>query len=216
MIQHSVLKTAILVSAVWLSLAISAEDDAIGQALYTSCASCHGQSGSGLRAMNAPSIAGMTSDYLSRQLKHFKSGLRGSEAGDTLGAQMKAMTNTLANDQAIDDVSSYISAMPITGQSAQIAGDLRRGNNLYQGNCGSCHGGKGEGNPRLNTPRLAHQDAAYLTRQFNNFKAGLRGKHPEDRFGRQMKMMANMLDSPQDLQDIIAYLQAQNSSGNSP
>lgn len=216
MIQHSVLKTAILLSAAWLSFAISAEDDATGEALYASCASCHGSTGSGLSTMNAPSIAGMTSDYLSRQLKHFKNGLRGGEAGDTLGAQMKAMVSSLANDQAIDDVSSYISAMPITGQSAQIAGDLRRGNNLYQGNCGSCHGGKGEGNPRLNTPRLAHQDAAYLTRQFKNFQTDLRGNHPEDRFGRQMKMMANMLSSPQDLQDIIAYLQAQNSPGNKP
>jgi len=214
--QHTALKTAILLSAVWLSFAISAEGEVTGQALYTSCASCHGQAGSGLSAMNAPSIAGMTSDYLSRQLKNFKNGLRGSETGDTLGAQMKAMAGTLANDQAIADVSSYISAMPITGQSVQIIGDLRRGNNLYQGNCGSCHGGKGEGNPQLNTPRLAHQDVTYLIRQFNNFKAGLRGNHPQDRFGRQMKMMANMLNSPQDLQDIIAYLQAQNSSGNKP
>lgn len=216
MTQHSALKTAALWCIVWLSFATSAADNAAGQALYSTCASCHGQDGAGINAMNAPSIAGMSSAYLSRQLKHFKSGARGNKTGDALGAQMSAVANTLTNNQAITDVSAYISTMPIAGQSAKITGDLRKGNNLYQGSCGSCHGGKGEGNPRLNAPRLAHQDADYLTRQFNNFKVGLRGTHSEDRFGRQMKMMAGVLNSPQDLQDIIAYLQTQNSSGSKP
>lgn len=216
MIQHSALKTAVLLCSAWLSFTTSAADHAAGQALYTTCSSCHGQDGAGIRAMNAPSIAGMSKAYLSRQLKHFKSSARGSEAGDALGAQMKTMAKTLTNDQAIADVSAYISAMPIAGQSEKISGDLRKGNNLYHGSCGSCHGGKGEGNSLLNAPRLVHQDAAYLTRQFNNFRAGLRGTHPDDRFGRQMKMMSGLLNSPQDLQDVIAYLQAQNSSGQKP
>ena len=67
------------------------------------------------------------------------------------------------------------------------------------------HGGKGEGNASLNTPRLAGQSDAYLTTQFAHFKQGLRGYDQQDRFGRQMKLMANTLDDAQ-LKDVLAYL----------
>ncbi len=193
-----------------LSLVAPAQADDSGQALYTSCAACHGAAGEGNPAMKAPSLAGMDRDYLARQLKNFKSGLRGGDAKDTLGAQMKAMSATLTSDQAIEQVSNYIASLDIASTGEAVTGDLRKGNNLYQGSCGSCHGGQGQGNPKLKAPRLANQDVEYLTRQFNNFKQGLRGTHQEDRLGRQMKMMANMLSNDSDLQDILAYLQAAN------
>jgi cbb3-type cytochrome c oxidase subunit III len=197
-----------VLAATLLSLTLPAQAEDSGKALYTSCAACHGAMGEGNPLMKAPSLAGMDSDYLARQLKNFKSGLRGSDAKDTLGAQMKAMSATLVNEQAIDEVSTYISGLEVASNSAPAEGDVRKGNNLYQGSCGSCHGGQGQGNPKFQAPRLANQDAQYLTRQFNNFKQGLRGTHKEDRMGRQMKMMANMLNSDQDLQDVLAYLQA--------
>ncbi len=209
--RNSAVSTAILL-CLSLPLIASEETSDEGETPYKACMACHGAQGEGKPEMNAPSLAGMNKDYLQRQLKHFKGDQRGSATGDTLGAQMKAMTATLATEQSIEAVSSYLASLPVTVSAAakKVEGDLRKGNNLYQGSCGSCHGNKGEGNARLNTPRLAHQDANYLTRQFDNFKQGLRGQHPDDRYGRQMKMMANVLKSDQDLQDVIAYLQAQN------
>ena len=41
--------------------------------------------------------------------------------------------------------------------------------------CVACHGASGEGNPALNSPSLAGQDASYLVRQLNHFKNGVRG-----------------------------------------
>ena len=41
--------------------------------------------------------------------------------------------------------------------------------------CAACHGANGQGNQALGAPPLAGQDAAYLARQLNNFKAGRRG-----------------------------------------
>ena len=46
---------------------------------------------------------------------------------------------------------------------------------------------------------------SYLQTQFNNFKQGKRGYQQQDKFGRQMKMMANTLNE-QELQDVLAYL----------
>jgi cytochrome c oxidase subunit 2 len=59
--------------------------------------------------------------------------------------------------------------------------------------CASCHGNKGEGNPTLNAPAIAGQDAAYLTRQLLNFRSGRRGAHKSDTFGAQMRVLAKAL-----------------------
>jgi cytochrome c553 len=95
---------------------------------------------------------------------------------------------------------------PIARPSA--GADLHNGNNLYQGKCGACHGTRAEGNVSLSTPRLAGLDAAYLRRQYQNFGSGVRGAHPQDRYGKQMVAMSKSLASPKDLDDVIAYIQA--------
>jgi len=59
--------------------------------------------------------------------------------------------------------------------------------------CVACHGNKGEGNPTLNAPAIAGQDAAYLTRQLLNFRSGRRGAHKSDVLGAQMRAFATAL-----------------------
>lgn len=119
------------------------------------------------------------------------------------------MASTLADEQAVADVSAYIASLPATAPAmAELKGDLKRGNNLYQGNCGACHGGRAEGNPLMGAPRLAGLDTAYAQRQVDNYKAGLRGTHADDRYGRQMKMMAGTLADEQALIDVLVYIQA--------
>jgi cytochrome c553 len=56
--------------------------------------------------------------------------------------------------------------------------------------CASCHGVQGEGNQALGAPRLAGQNAAYLTRQLHNFKEGKRAYDPEDKNGATMRAAA--------------------------
>ena len=60
--------------------------------------------------------------------------------------------------------------------------------------CGACHGSKGEGNPTLNAPAIAGQDAAYLERQLRNFRTDRRGAHKSDLPGAQMRTLALSLD----------------------
>lgn len=187
--------------------AMAGGDAAAGEQLFTSCVACHGSAGEGVAAMNSPAIAGQSEAYLVRQLSHFRVGIRGSDSKDVLGMQMAGMGASLADAAAVSDVAAYIASLPVVAVSVQTEGaDLRNGENQYNGACGACHGGAAQGNVSLSAPRLAGLDSVYIKRQYQNFAAGIRGSHPDDRFGQQMKMMATMLASEKDLDDVIAFI----------
>ena len=100
-------------AAVVLGLGLAASvqaagDPAKGQALYATCASCHGANGEGNQALNAPAIAGQQDWYLTRQLKNYQDGIRGTHAKDMYGAQMVGMAATLPDENAVKNVSDYI------------------------------------------------------------------------------------------------------------
>lgn len=85
-----------------------------GAQLYQNCVACHGNRGQGLESAGGPALAGQNSWYLVAQLQKFKTGLRGTQSGDVYGAQMRAMTQVLADDQAVEDVVSYIQTLQLT------------------------------------------------------------------------------------------------------
>lgn len=202
-------RLALIVTVALLSLAISAtQADETARAKYQACIACHGDAGQGNAALGAPALAGQGAVYLQRQLQHFKTGVRGSDPRDARGAQMKPMAAALS-DEDILLLSDYLAALPQVKPEAPVAGDLKNGNNYFQATCGACHGGQAQGNPGLNAPALAMLDAAYLKAQYQNFRLGIRGTHPDDSYGRQMKMMSNSLPSDKDLDDVIAFIHAQ-------
>lgn len=190
-------------------LACSAGTAATGPQLYATCAACHGKLAEGNPALNAPALAGQQADYLQRQLRNFRSGLRGTHKNDLPGAQMRAAASVLRDEAAVAAVARHLAGLPKTTVKPAPGANLRNGNNLYHGKCGACHGGKAEGNAALSAPRLAGLEAAYLKRQHRNFREGIRGAHAEDRYGRQMSLMAKVLATEQDLDDVIAFMHAQ-------
>lgn len=175
-------------------------------AAYGPCAACHGESGEGKAELDAPALAGQDPAYITRQLAHFRSGVRGGDPADRLGSQMAAMVATLPESETAA-VAEWLAAQPTPAVTPAAGADLKNGNNQYQGKCGACHGGKAEGNPGLNAPALAWLDAEYLKRQYSNFQRGLRGSHADDTYGRQMKMMSTTLSGDKDLDDVIAFMQ---------
>jgi cytochrome c553 len=180
-----------------------------GSAQYGTCVACHGADGAGNVALNAPALTGQTAAYVERQLSNFRNGLRGAEAADTYGMQMRGMASTLGSDEAVSAVAAYIAALPSTDSPETVEFDQRNGENQYNAACGACHGGKAQGNPALQSPRLASLDGVYIKRQYQNFAAGLRGNHPDDRYGRQMKMMSTILATDKDLDDVIGFILSQ-------
>jgi len=199
--------TALLVAL--LMMCSSAAFAADGATLFAPCAACHGTRAEGNTALNAPAIAGQDAAYLERQLRNFRGNIRGSHKSDTFGAQMRATVATLPDDAAISKVAGFISTLPKTTAAIPARGDLHNGNNLYHGKCGACHGGKAEGIPALNSPRLAGLDSSYMKRQFAHFRDGVRGTDKKDLPGRQMAMMAKTLANERELDDVIAFIHQQ-------
>ena len=86
-------------------------DVAAGKTAYMICQACHGPNGGGNKALNSPRLTGLQDWYIVRQLKNFKSGARGTKAGDTYGMQMRPMALTLTSDAAINNVAAYIATL---------------------------------------------------------------------------------------------------------
>lgn len=82
-----------------------------GKQLYAACASCHGATGAGNAQLQAPALAARSDWYLVTQLRNFRDGLRGADARDTLGAQMRAVVAALPDEKAITDVVAYINTL---------------------------------------------------------------------------------------------------------
>jgi cytochrome c oxidase subunit 2 len=182
-----------------------AQDVAAGEATFQLCKTCHGPQGEGQLTLNAPTLAGQFDWYLVRQLQNFKAGIRGTDPKDVYGAQMRPMALTLTDDAAIKNVVAYIQTLPVTKIEPTLGGDADKGKPLYAV-CATCHGPKAEGNPALNAPRLNHQQDWYLLRQLKNFKAGIRGKNPQDTYGAQMQAMSNTLPDEEAMKNVIAYI----------
>jgi cytochrome c oxidase subunit 2 len=72
--------------------------------------------------------------------------------------------------------------------------------------CAACHGQQAEGNVALNAPKLSGQDLRYLKTQLQKYKAGIRGTHADDVFGRQMQPMAATLANESMIDNVLAHI----------
>jgi cytochrome c oxidase subunit 2 len=184
---------------------LAAADPAAGAAQYAVCMACHGPSGEGNVALNAPRIAGQEAGYVRRQLRAFRNGLRGVHIDDTYGKQMLPFAAMLPDEGSIRNVAAYIAELPGQDSEATVAGNAKRGRSLYT-TCAACHGTRGQGNWALNAPRLADISDWYLVRQLGNFQHGIRGAHRQDYYGWQMATMADSLADETAINDIVAYI----------
>ncbi|MCP4124826.1 MAG: c-type cytochrome [Bacteroidetes bacterium] len=181
-------------------------DASTGKKLYRTCVACHGEDGRGIKSLNAPSLVNQEAWYLERQLKNFRSDIRGGDPEDTQGAQMAAMAKTLVDDQAVTNVVEYIKTLAPFPTEKTMEGDIQNGRDYYNMICGACHGPGAVGNQSLNSPALVGIDDWYLELQLHNFKNGLRGSHPDDEFGEQMKLISEAVPNDKLFKDAIAYI----------
>ncbi len=199
------LSTQIILFAVSCNL-IAAEPSA-GKSQYAICATCHGPNGEGNKMLNAPRLAGQANWYLTKQIKNFKEGIRGSSPKDIYGMQMRPMAMVLATDKAVADVSAYVSSLEVKASKATIKGDIAKGKQLYAV-CATCHGAEGEGNKILNAPVLKGMEDWYMVRQLQYYRDGIRGTHAKDIIGAQMRPMAMTLPNDAAINDVVAFIKS--------
>ena len=89
-------------------------DPARGQALYATCAACHGMTGEGNETLAAPALKGQAEWYVARQLAKYRAGQRGYAAGDQHGVTMQAAAQVLASEDDARDVAAYIQTLAPT------------------------------------------------------------------------------------------------------
>ena len=183
-----------------------AGDVAAGKQLYATCAACHGVQAEGNPALHAPKLSGLGDWYLQRQLKNYKLGARGAHDKDVFGKMMAPMAATLSDDTAIDNVSAYIQTLSDRSAPATVKGNANNGQRLYVTTCGTCHGPNGRGVQSMNAPALKGMSDWYLVTQLKNFKHGIRGAHPQDMYGSQMVLMAEILPDERAINDLVAYI----------
>jgi len=92
---------------------------------------------------------------------------------------------------------------PLMAKTVQAGDD--RGRQLYK-LCASCHGVEGHGNQNVNAPAIAGLQPWYVKAQLEKFKKGIRGYHPDDYAGLQMRPMARSLMDNTDVEAVTAYI----------
>jgi cytochrome c oxidase subunit 2 len=191
-----------------LSITASASGDAAaGKKLYKLCTPCHGANGAGDTIISAPLIAGQAEWYLARQIMNFRAGVRGgSHTRDGYGSTMRAISILLRTDKDVNDVSAYVASLSAPASASTIKTNTTAGKQTYI-LCQACHGPSAGGNELMNAPRLAGQYDWYIVRQIENFRAGIRGAHAKDTFGKQMAGIAKTLPDDTAIKNVAAYIQ---------
>ncbi|MEO7255599.1 MAG: c-type cytochrome [Casimicrobium sp.] len=197
--RRSPISVAVTVFAAILSMAAFAQADkdpeyTKGQALAGVCAGCHGVDGVS-PIPTQPNLAGMSWQYIAKQLRHFKSGQRDN-------AIMKGFATTLS-DADMKSLGTYFSAqkgrtigtkdekLAKSAERLYRAGDATRGIPA----CAGCHSPSGAGIP-AQFPRIGGQHAEYTLAQLTAFKGGVRGgatKEDNNANGKIMMTIAGRL-----------------------
>lgn len=176
-----------------------------GQVLFEArCSACHQINAGGSEALKAPAIAGLSASYVALQLRHFRDGVRGAMSADIEGQMMAGVSQSLSDPQ-IDTLSVYLAGLPavLAAPPPPPVGFAARG--IYSA-CSSCHGAAAEGFDVLGAPRLSGQHAWYLTAQLEKFRKGIRGAHPKDERGQQMRQMAEAIPSEAAIETLVRYI----------
>lgn len=167
------------------------------QTAETICAACHGADGNSAVPVN-PNLAGQGAEYISRQLQHFKAGIR-------VNAVMQGMVASLS-DADMAALGAYYSQQKPKTSTAKDAKLVATAQQLYRAGdaatglpaCSACHSPTGAGIPK-NYPRLSGQHADYTYAQLKAFKAGERGNDQagKDQQGKIMATVAAQMNDTQ-------------------
>lgn len=222
---------AVVSSALAQQYPMGSDEGVDGEELFPICGFCHGMQGQGGPALDAPPLAGMEAWYVERQLRAFKSRMRGMHPEDVPGLQMSIVSGMARNDATIRNVAKHIESLtpgapPELTNSGAVAGtarpfiwrsqyaklnhpepaDVSRGAQLYNATCTACHGANAEGNEMLGAPKLTDQADWYMHRQLLYFKNGIRGSSPGDAYGSQMAAFSKLLVDEQAIADVVGYI----------
>lgn len=144
------------------------------------CSICHGPGGQGANP-GFPKLAGQNVDYLVKQIRYFKTGIRH-------GTMMLVQLRNL-EEQEVPALARYFSSQRLIPAKLHDTALEAAGRSIYERGivaagiapCAGCHGPRARGSQDI--PRLAGQHAEYIGAQLvrftdNSRSAGQSGRHP--------------------------------------
>ena len=176
-----------------------------GEAIFDTCAPCHGVDGAGDQTLEAPAIAGASEWYLRAQLTKFKTGQRGYHYSDEGGLRMRPMSRALETEEDVNAIVAYVTSLPAADPPAVGHGDADAGEDQYDAVCVACHGEDGAGMEALNAPSLLHLSDWYIASSVRKYRDRIRGSSPGDASGITMyPIVAQMTD--EQIDDVTSYI----------
>jgi cytochrome c oxidase subunit 2 len=201
----SILAIAGMIALLLTSSAASAKDKLpVPADEFVYCTVCHGVQLMGNASLGAPRLSAMEAWYVERQLQAFKQGWRGKHTDDNFGLEMQPMADVLAPEQ-IEAVAKFVARTRSEAPTPTVTGNAERGKALYR-TCAACHGENAQGNETFGGPALSGVNDWYLAGQLQNYRNGVRGEHPQDNFGRQMRSAMNVLVDTAAIDDVVSYI----------
>lgn len=179
-----------------------------GHEVFKTCVPCHGENGAGNLVLRAPALAGLPDWYVTAELTKFKGNIRGAHPDDNEGHRMRPMARSLYHPGDVEAVAAYVSKLKPVWVPPMLAGDATAGQKRYTTVCIACHGADAHGTQALNAPPLAGQADWYLVAQLKKFKSGMRGTHPDDGTGAQMRAMSLTMTDTTAMHDVVAYIKS--------
>ncbi|CAB3815993.1 c-type cytochrome [Achromobacter sp. SIMBA_011] len=136
------------------------------------CVACHGQAGITPTGGIFPNLAGLTPEYIAKQLADFRQGTRKQPLMNTIAQAL--------SEQEIGQLAAYYGSLagpPLHvgeagGEAARKLDQAGDGSRALPA-CANCHGLRGIGEGPL-LPRLAGQSKEYFADQINAFRNGSR------------------------------------------
>jgi cytochrome c553 len=180
------------------------------------CAACHGLDGNATADPKIyPRIAGQSERYISKQLALFKSGQRVNALMQPYAAPLSAQDMRdlgayfatqktgagIADDSAIATGPNKGAKFYEVGQKLFRSGDLARGVPA----CMACHGPAGAGNPGPAYPHVGGQQAWYVARRLQEYRAGTTTLADPKDFNIMATVAKSLTD--EEIQSLGSYLQ---------
>ncbi|MDQ3040399.1 MAG: cytochrome c4, partial [Pseudomonadota bacterium] len=190
-------------------------DTKAGATKAGTCAACHALDGNGTDPALYPRIAAQSERYLAHQLALFKSGERVSAIMQPYAAALSAQDMRdlgayfatqkagagVADDAVIASGPNAGTKFYEVGQKLFRSGDAARGVPA----CMACHGPSGAGNPGPAYPHVGGQQAWYVARRLQEYRAGATTERDPALFN-VMAQVAKPL-SDEEIQSLASYLQ---------
>jgi cytochrome c553 len=145
----------------------STGDPKRGEVAFDSCTGCHRKDASGRTSGAYPRLSGQHAKVLIKQIADIRAGRRSNPKMEPY------LDDHALTAFEIADIGAYLQGLPISTENGKGPGTgAAAGKVIYDKDCATCHGGKGEGSAEKFYPMVAAQHYNYLLREMKYIRDG--------------------------------------------